>query len=270
MAMGTGAKIALGCGCLLLAGLVAGVGACGVLGYWVKGKTEGVVSDIESFSRQAAAVTDEIDRWEKQANANAYAAPADGVIEEARLLKFLETRRRIAEVYEARRPDLRALEEKSQKPQDKLSPSDLWSAGGKMAEVYGALRLAQVKALAEVGMSEAEYRDIQVAVYKSAWASASERETGQMPAEALEQTMEQAGREMSEALRQGVGEAQRQQLPGAGQLSPEEAARLGAELAEAGKLAKALEVPRENVELFRKHQADIEKYAMHGLAILGL
>jgi hypothetical protein len=240
MAMGTGAKIALGCGCLLLAGLVAGIGACGVLGYWVKGKTEGVVADLETFSKQAAAVTDEIEGWERKANANAYAAPADGVIAEERLLKFLETRRRVAEVYEARQADLRALEEKSRKAQDKLSPSDLWSAGGKMAEVYGALRLVQVKALAEVGMSEAEYRDIQVAVYKSAWASASEQQTGQMPAEALEQ------------------------------LPPEAAGPLGAELAEAGRLAKALEVPRENVELFRKHQADIEKYAMHGLAILGL
>jgi hypothetical protein len=31
-----------------------------------------------------------------------------------------------------------------------------------------------------------------------------------------------------------------------------------------------LEVPRANVELFRKHKADIQKYAMSGLAFVGL
>ena len=34
--------------------------------------------------------------------------------------------------------------------------------------------------------------------------------------------------------------------------------------------AEALTVPPANVELVRKHEADIEKYAMHGLAFLGL
>ncbi len=29
-------------------------------------------------------------------------------------------------------------------------------------------------------------------------------------------------------------------------------------------------MPRANVELFRKHEADIKKYAMHGLAYIGL
>ncbi len=32
---------------------------------------------------------------------------------------------------------------------------------------------------------------------------------------------------------------------------------------------QALEVPRANVELFRKYEADIKKYAMHGLAFVG-
>jgi hypothetical protein len=32
----------------------------------------------------------------------------------------------------------------------------------------------------------------------------------------------------------------------------------------------SLAVPRANVELFRKHEADIKKYAMTGLAMIGL
>jgi hypothetical protein len=33
---------------------------------------------------------------------------------------------------------------------------------------------------------------------------------------------------------------------------------------------KTLEAPRANVELFRKHEAEIKKYAMHGLELVGL
>jgi len=33
---------------------------------------------------------------------------------------------------------------------------------------------------------------------------------------------------------------------------------------------EALAVPRANVELFRKYEADIKRYAMHGLAFIGL
>ena len=33
---------------------------------------------------------------------------------------------------------------------------------------------------------------------------------------------------------------------------------------------QALAVPRANVELFRKYEADIKKYAMNGLAYVGL
>ena len=41
-------------------------------------------------------------------------------------------------------------------------------------------------------------------------------------------------------------------------------------MAEAGKAAKALEVPKANIELFRKHEAEIRQYAMSGLGLLGL
>ena len=37
-----------------------------------------------------------------------------------------------------------------------------------------------------------------------------------------------------------------------------------------GRLVGADGKPRANVELFRKYEADIKKYAMHGLAYIGL
>jgi hypothetical protein len=244
MAMGTGAKIAIGCGCLLLLGAAAVVGVVGMGAFWAKGKLTEAAGGLERIT----AKTEEIDRWEKKANANAYTPPPDGVIPEARLLKFLETRKRVFAVYERYEADLRELQSKSEKAGDKVSPSDLWSAGGKLAEVFGEIRLAQVKALAELGMSEEEYRDIQIAVYRSAWASDAEKESGKMPAEAVSEAMSEAAKGMEEDVR-----------------------KLQEQMAELGEdAAQALDVPRANVELFRKHEADIKKYAMHGLAFIGL
>ena len=177
------------------------------------------------------AVTEEIERFEKKANANAYTPPADGVIPEARFLKFMDARKQVYAVYERYEAELREIQKKADSSSDKLTLSELWSAGGSLAEMAGAIRLAQVKALAEGGMSESEYRDIQMAVYKSAWASEAESESGKLPAEAVSDSMP---------------------------------AQLGESAGE------ALYVPKANVELFRRHQADIKKYAMHGLAFLGL
>lgn len=267
MALGTGAKIAIGCGCLLLLGATAVVGVVGMGAWWVKGK----VTEATGGLGKAAATADEIDRWEKMANANAYAPPSDGVIPEARFLKFLGTRKRVYSVYERYEAALRELQAKAEKAGDKLSPSDLWSAGGTIAEAAAAIRLEQMKALAELEMSEQEYRDIQLAVYKSAWASSAETESGKLPAEAVSESMSEAAKQMQEAMRAGLESAQKEGVPGSGKLSDEDVRKLQEQMTKLGEGAgQALAVPRANVELFRKHEADIKKYAMHGLAFIGL
>jgi hypothetical protein len=265
--MGTGSKIAIGCGCLLLLGGAAVVGVVGMGAWWAKGKITEATGGLDKMAAKA----DEIGRWEKRANANPYVRPADGVIPEARLVKFLETRKRVYSVYERYEGDMRALQEKSKAANDKLSPSDLWSAGGKIAEAFAEIRLEQMKALAAEEMSEAEYRDIQVAVYKSAWASDAEKHSGKMPAEAVSESMSQAARGMEEAMRAGLEAAQKEGVPGSQTLSPEDARKARDAMAQLGEEAgDALAVPKANVELFRKHEADIKKYAMHGLAFIGL
>jgi hypothetical protein len=267
MAMGTGAKIAIGCGCLLLLGGAAVVGVVGWGAWWAKGKITEATGGLEKI----AAKTGEIDRWEKKANANAYTRPADGVIPEERFLKFLDTRKRVYSVYERYEADLRDLQKKSEKADDKLSTSDLWAAGGKLAEVFGEIRLAQMKSLAELGMSEEEYRDIQIAVYKSAWASDAETKSGKMPAEAVSESMSEAAKGMNEAMRAGLEAARKEGVPGSGKVSEDDAKKLQEQMTKLGREAgEVLEVPRANVELFRKHEADIKKYAMHGLAYIGL
>jgi hypothetical protein len=267
VALGTGAKIAIGCGCLLLLGAVAAVGVVGVGAWWAKGK----ITEATGGLGKVAATTEEIDRWEEKANANTYTPPPDGVIPEARFLKFLDTRKRVYSVYGRYEADLRELQAKAEKAGDKLSPSDLWSAGGKIAEAAAAIRLEQMKALAELGMSEKEYRDIQIAVYKSAWAASAETESGKLPAEAVSESMSEAAKQMEEAMRAGLETARKEGVPGSGKVSEEDVRKIQEQVTKLGEDAgQALEVPRANVELFRKYEADIKKYAMHGLAFVGL
>ena len=267
MAMGTGAKIAIGCGCLLLLGGAAVVGVVGMGAWWAKDKLTEATGGLDKIAAKA----DEIGRWEKQANANPYARPVDGVIPEARFVKFLETRKRVYSVYERYEADVRALQKKAEGASDKLSPSDLWAAGGKVAEVFSEIRLEQMKALAAQEMSEEEYRDIQVAVYKSAWASDAEKQSGKMPAEAVSESVSEAAKGMEEAMRAGLEAAQKEGVPGSEKLSPEDAKRAQEAMARLGEDAgQALSVPRANVELFRKYEADIKKYAMNGLAFIGM
>ena len=267
MAMGTGAKIAIGCGCFLLLGAAAVVGVVGMGAWWAKEKITEATGGLGTLAAKA----EEIERWERQANAHPYTAPADGVIPEDRFVKFLDTRKRVYSVYERYEADIRGLQKKAETAGDTLSPSDLLTAGGKLAEVFGAIRLEQMKALAELGMSEGEYRDIQVAVYKTALASDAEKQSGRMPAEAVSESMAEAAKGLDEAARAGLEAAQREGVPGAQSVSPEDVAKLQQEMTRLGEEAgQALAVPKANVELFRKYEADIKRYAMHGLAYIGL
>jgi hypothetical protein len=265
--MGTGAKIAWGCGCLVLLGGAAVVGVVGMGAWWAKGKITEATGGLEKI----AARTEEIERWERRANENRYEPTADGTIPEARFVKFLETRKRVYSVYERYEAELRALQRKSEAAGEKLSPSDLWSAGGTLADAFSQIRLEQMKALAAQEMSEAEYRDIQLAVYKSAWASDAEKQSGKMPAEAVSESMSQAAKGMEEAMRAGLETAQKEGVPGSQKLSPEDARKARDAMTQLGADAgRALAVPKANVDLFRKYEADIKKYAMHGLALIGL
>ena len=259
--MGKGAKIALGCGCLVLLAGAAVVGIFGVGAFWAKSK----VSELTGGLDNLAAKSRELESWEKKANANPYSAPADGVISEDRLLKFLETRKRVFAVYQQYEPQFKELEAKTKAAGDKPSFTDAMAGVGKVAELFGQVRLTQMKALAELGMNEQEYRDIQLAVYKSAWASESEKQSGKMPSEALAE----AGKEMQDAMRKGLAEARKQGVPGTA-ISEEQEKKLQESMGGLGAAAKALDVPKANVELFRKHEAEIKKYAMTGLELIGM
>lgn len=253
--MKTGAKIAIGCGlavALALAAVVVGVAG---IAFWGKQKLEeaagGGIADLAEEQERIA-------RYQQEANRNPFEAPADGVIAEARLLKFLAARRDVFDVYDAHRAEIEALGKGIHKPG--------LAAVGKTMRLVNALRLSLAKALAREGVSEAEYAWLVAQVYKTAWAAGIAKDTG--------------GKQTSEAVREAatkVTDELRRQLRDNPDLSAEQRRQLEEALAAAerqGGLAaeasRSLDVPPANLELLERHRAEIEKYAMNGLELLGL
>jgi hypothetical protein len=243
--MSTGAKIAIGCAIAVVLGGIVAVVAIGGAAWWLKGKAEQVADGMVKKSG-------EIEAYEKKANANAFTEPADGVIAEPRFLKFMDARKAVYAVYERHQAEFEAMKDKKE-----ADLSDLTKFAGLVTDI----QLAQAKALAEAGMSEPEYRFIQGAVYKSMWAAATVKDTGKQPDELIAEAMKQIGDAAQELEKQ---------TPAHG-ASPSHDARGAQESAdELAKSADGLAVPAANIELFRKHEADIQKYAMSGLALFGL
>ena len=151
--MGTGAKVAIGCGIAVVVGgvMLAAVVFGGL--WWAKGKAE-----------QFTGRETQIEELKKKANAVPFTEPADGIVREDRLVKFLDIRRRVFDVYAKHKDELEAMNKKKQAD---------FSDVTKGLSVLGEVRLAQAQALADAGMSEGEYHFLIQQVYKSLWASES-------------------------------------------------------------------------------------------------
>lgn len=245
--MKTIAKVAIGCS---VAALLAGVAAVAVFvggAFWLKGKAEQVVGHEQRIQ----------DLKKKASQSAPFTRPADAVIREERLLKFLDIRKRMFAIYEQHRPEIEKLNRK-----DKGDLRDAWNAFGWINE----LRRAHAEAQADVGMGDEEYAFLVEQVYKSAWAAEIAKSSGGKSAsEATGAAIDQMTEAYKQAQKQleGVSEEQRKQIEDA--LKQAEAQK-----AEAMQQAQALDVPKANLELFKKHEADIKKYAMNGLEWLGL
>jgi hypothetical protein len=240
----TGAKIAIGCvGAVLLAGIATLVALGGAV-WWAKGK-------VENVARQVTGDEKRIEQLHEKANGNAFVRPADGALSEPRLLKFIDVRRRIFSVYEKHKDEFEARAKK-----DQADFSDLTKGFAAINEV----RLAQAQALADAGMSEDEYRYMVETVYKTL--VASQVTTG---GKSISQAAEEGMQQTAEALK-GIENAPpevRDQLKAA-------ADQLAESAAAAKQTAQGLDVPPANLELFKKYEAELRRYTMGGLELIGL
>ncbi len=255
--MKTGAKIAIGCVALVfLASMAAVVGVVG-LGWWAKSK-------VEKFTGNVAATEDHLRELHKKAEANAprFQQPADGVIQEDRLVKFLEVRKRIYAVYEAHKGGFEAAANNKS-----ATPLDALSAAGTMAGALNEARIAKAEGLVAESMSEAEYDFLVQSIYKGMFASAITESTGT-------QSVSEAAGQMSK-LTEALSKQAEQQLGPQATEEQKEALRkqieeMRAQGAQAQESAKQLDIPPANKALFTKYEADIKKYSMAGLEWIGL
>jgi hypothetical protein len=241
MSVGKGAKIAIGCFVVVLVGAVILTIALGFGAYWIKGKAEQVTGNISKTA-------EELSKYEKEANANSFTPPADGTFTEDRLLKFLEVRKAVYAVYEAHRSDFEQAKNKKQ-----ADLGDMMRFGGLVADI----KLAQARAQAEAGMSDAEYYFMVQSVYGAAINSNMQKETGKTAPESFDEALE-ASKKMMEAASQQAG------TPGATADAQREIEQAKHEL------SRTMGAPQANIDLYRKHEAEIKKYAMEGLAVIGL
>lgn len=246
--MGKGAKIAIGCGVVLL-GLLLVAAIATVLGVsWLKGKAQG-------FTERAQQTED----YKKKANANTFVQPADGVISEARLVRFIEVRKAVFAVYEKNKDLI-----ESHKKRDSASQPSLKDVTGAVS-LFSEIVATQAKAQAEAQMSDDEYRFMIESVYKSGWASEFAKGSG---GKSLSQVAEESVQQADEQLQQAEDNPE---LPDEARRAMREAReKMTADTSQARASAKALEVPAENVELFRKYETELKKYAMTGLEAIGL
>jgi hypothetical protein len=248
--LSTGAKIAIGCGIVLfLAVTVTVVGFVGAA-WWARGKI-----------KEATGTEERIGELQRKANANEFTRPPDGVVTEDRLLKFLEVRRRVHSIYERNKEQI-----ESAKGREQPSLGDIT----KVFSFVNDIRLVQAEAQADAGMSEEEYRFLVESVYKTMWASEVAKSTGgesfsEAAGEALESAAEAMAKADAEAPDPQAGDA-----AAARDAAREAAETLRRQAREVRERAGDLDVPEANIALFRKHEAEIRKYAMSGLEWIGL
>ena len=152
MALSRGAKIAIGCGVGIV--LAAGAVATVVLGlaWWGVGKAKQVAEQFETDQKG-------VEEALAKANANPFSPPADGVVQEDRLLRFLAVRKAIHDNVYLKHKDMIEAQAKKENP-------DL-SALAKLPFIIAELRAAKARALADEGMSENEFSWMFQTVYGS-------------------------------------------------------------------------------------------------------
>ncbi len=245
--MSGAAKIAIGCGVVVVMGGVVLVGAVVGGAYWVKGKASTFVASAEK-----------VEKLREEAEANPFTPPADGILQESRLDAYLTVRKSQTAFLDGRSGQIAAANKRLSVPGATASFSDI--AEG--AKFIGDLQQNFYGALAAEKMSHAEYRWIVFEVYRAEFASEVENKNeGKTPSQVTTEAADSARLAMEEHQ----NDPQDPNLPPEmkqGADAMKDAMKDIAAKAKSG--SAALDPPQANVELVRKHDADIRKYALSG------
>ena len=245
--MKTGAKIAIGCVlAVVLIGIIGIVGVVG-FGFWAQKKVASIGANVVGNEVQ-------INKYLTQARANSFTPPADGVITESQLLRFLDVRKRVFAVYQQYGPQFESL----QKQKDQGAVAAFQGAAAVMS-IMKDVRLAQAQALADVGMSPREYMYLVTNVYKTYYQSEIARQNG--------------GRQASEVIADATKNlenispppAMPGEDPAVAQMRQQQMQQVKQQMQQYAQQAKAGDVPQANLDLFKKYDTELKKYIMPGL-----
>jgi hypothetical protein len=252
--------VAIGCVVAALGIGVIAVVAFGGLGYWAAGKAKQAVEEMAGDQKKMTELAE-------KANANPFTEPADHTITEPRLVAFLEVRKRVYDVYLRHQTEIDALIKKDGGKD--TSFSDIKNGMVFIAEA----RQARLQGLVDAGMSEAEYTYYVASVYTSMVGSEVSKATGGKKVSEVVHEMKEKSRAILEQQAKATPDPS---LPAEAQKAMREAqeqakkqlAELDAEGSTAEDGARSADVPEVNIAIYRKHEAEIKKYAMAGLEVL--
>ncbi len=253
--MSTGLKVVL-IGCLSV--IVVSVIALGVGGYFVKNWFTEKSKTIENVLG-----TDDSEYGKKVSELNQkypFTMPADNIVREDRLQKFLAVRKDMNLVYKQHEAEIKKIADNQNTPGDLL----------RGAEFINDLRNTQVKSLQAQNMSKDEYTYLVQMVYIN-WVTMMADKVLQAQ-EGGTSTVEQHQKSIDEIDRQlqipNLPEEQRGQLQNTKDSLIQQIEMTKQQLQAVEESVR--NVPKENIALFQKYDLEIKQYGMTGLEFLGL
>ena len=245
--------VLIGCAVLFFIGIVAIIGG----GWFVKHKVEQTVDTVKNaagsqdseYGKRAAKLKEQYP----------FTAPADGAITEPQLKRYLEVRKAVYSVYKQHENEIQQMKQHN-------NPTAGDALNG--LNIVNEVRMAQVKALEDQKMSPDEYTFMSTSVYvdyvgrvtKDAIQQSNVLNSGK----ALQEQEDAIDKQLSDP---NLPEAAKKQL----QDTKDMLEKQKTQAEEMKKIDQGLnQIPKGNLDLFRKYDSDIKQYAMSGLDMLGL
>lgn len=244
--------VLVGCGVIIVIGIIAIVAG----GWFVKTKIDQGVKTVKNIAGSEDSEYGQ--RSAKLAKEYPFTAPADGIVPESQLTRYLDVRKAMFVVYQQHDAEIKQIEAHKDKPQ----ASDLMNG----ASIVNDLRLAQVAALEQQKMSLDEYRYMTNAVYVE-W-------TAMVTKEAISKANpDQMKQQLQAQIDQINVQLQNANLPEEAKKSLQSTKETLEQQLNNNQLEQInqglKQVPEQNIQLFKKYDQEIRKYMMGGLEMIG-